>query len=158
MRPMAADLLIIREMLPDDIPEIVRIERTSFSTPWSETSFFKEIFHRHALTWVAERSGSVTGYICIRRIVDECHLMNFAVHPLHRNQGIAATLLREMIAELRSAGDGSLYLEVRASNRAARMLYERFCFRTVGVRKNYYAAPPEDGLIMMLDLRRAPAD
>lgn len=158
MTQMMAGRLIIREMLPDDIPEIARIERASFSTPWSETSFFKEIYHRHALTWVAEAEGSVKGYICIRRIVDECHLMNLAVHPLCRTRGVAATLLEEMIAELTSAGDGSLYLEVRASNRAARVLYERFGFRTVGIRKNYYAAPPEDGLIMMLDLRRTPAD
>ncbi|MCK7510511.1 MAG: hypothetical protein MZV70_44960 [Desulfobacterales bacterium] len=57
-----------------------------------------------------------------------------------------------------SAGDEFHYLEVRASNRATRVLYERFGFRTVGIRKNYYAAPPEDGLIMMLDLRRTPAD
>jgi ribosomal-protein-alanine N-acetyltransferase len=155
---MATGRLAIREMLPGDIPAIVRIERVSFSTPWSETSFYTEIYHRHALTWVVETDGSVTGYICIRRIVDECHLMNLAVHPLHRACGIAARLLEEMIAELTSAGDRSLYLEVRVSNRSARMLYERSGFRTVGIRKNYYAAPPEDAVIMMLDLRRMPAD
>lgn len=142
----------IREMYPDDIPEIVSIERLSFSTPWSETSFRSEIYSRYSVTRVAELNGVIAGYICVRHVADECHLLDLAVHPDYRRRGIARALLDDVIQELRIEGCRFFYLEVRSSNYAARKLYEKFGFNMVGVRKGYYVNPSEDAVIMMMEL------
>lgn len=142
----------IREMYPDDIPEIVSIERLSFSTPWSETSFRSEIYSRYSVTRVAELNGVIVGYICVKHVADECHLLDLAVHPDYRRRGIARALLDDVIQELRIEGCRFFYLEVRSSNYAARKLYEKFGFNMVGVRKGYYVNPAEDAVIMMLEL------
>jgi ribosomal-protein-alanine N-acetyltransferase len=142
----------IREMYPDDIPEIVSIERLSFSTPWSETSFRGEIYSRYSVTRVAELNGVIVGYICVKHVADECHLLDLAVHPDYRRRGIARALLNEVIQELRIEGCRFFYLEARLSNYAARKLYEKFGFNMVGVRKGYYVNPAEDAVIMMMEL------
>jgi ribosomal-protein-alanine N-acetyltransferase len=142
----------IREMYPDDIPEIVSIERLSFSTPWSETSFRSEIYSRYSVTRVAELNGVIVGYICVKHVADECHLLDLAVHLDYRRRGIARALLDNVIQELRMDGCRFFYLEVRSSNYAARKLYEKFGFNMVGVRKGYYVNPAEDAVIMMMEL------
>lgn len=142
----------IREMYPDDIPEVVSIERLSFSMPWSEASFRSEIYSRYSVTRVAELNGVIVGYICVKHVADECHLLNLAVHPDYRRRGIARVLLDNVIQELRIEGCRFFYLEVRSSNYAARKLYEKFGFNMVGVRKEYYVNPAEDAVIMMMEL------
>ncbi|BCB95839.1 ribosomal-protein-alanine acetyltransferase [Dissulfurispira thermophila] len=142
----------IREMYIEDIPEVVSIERLSFSMPWSETSFRSEIYSRYSITRVAELNGIVVGYICVKHVADECHLLNLAVHPDYRRRGIAKVLLDNMIRELKIEGCRFFYLEVRASNYAARRLYEGVGFNMVGIRKGYYVNPVEDAIIMMKEL------
>lgn len=142
----------IREMLPEDIPSIVRIERSSFSTPWSETSFQSEVHSRYSTTRVAEFDGAVVGYLCVKQIADECHLMDLAVHQDYRRMGIASELLADVLRDLREGNCRHMYLEVRESNTAARRLYEKFGFRPVGIRKRYYLLPDEDALVMALEL------
>ncbi len=149
---MAYDRLIIRQMHVDDIPEVVKIERISFSTPWSENSFYDEIKADKAIARVAELSNAIAGYICVRCVFDECHLLNLAIHPHYRKQGIATILVDSIIQEVLGRGCKFFYLEVRASNYSARRFYEEFGFRRVGIRKNYYFYPIEDAVIMLLEL------
>ncbi len=139
-------------MYPEDIAEVLKIERASFSTPWSEISFNSELRSQYSITKVAEMDGITIGYTCVRQIDDECHLLNLTVHPDYRNQGIAELLLKNIFSELNMSRCGYLYLEVRASNLAARRLYEHAGFRNIGIRKNYYVAPGEDAVVMMLEL------
>lgn len=136
-------------MHPYDIPEILNIERASFTTPWSEASFFSEIQSKNSIAKIAELNGVVVAYICIKHIEDECHILNLAVHPDYRRCGIAKALLSNIIQELSEEECKFFYLEVRASNYAARRLYEKFGFKTVGIRKRYYINPTEDAVIMM---------
>ncbi|MEW5744617.1 MAG: ribosomal protein S18-alanine N-acetyltransferase [Nitrospirota bacterium] len=149
MRPIR-----IREMSPDDIPEIMRIELEAFTTPWTETSFKTELYSRFSLTRVAVLDGAIIGYICVRQIADECHLMDLAVHPGHRQQGVATLLLEDILQDISASECRFLYLEVRMSNQAAKRLYEKFGFRVVGIRKNYYINPSENALVMMRELKQ----
>lgn len=139
-------------MEEEDVASVVQIERMSFSTPWPETSFLKEIYKPRAIIKAAEVDEAVVGYISVEYVLDEAHILNLAVHPDYRRMGIATALVEYVIERLRERACRFLYLEVRASNRVARLLYEGFGFRIIGRRKNYYISPVEDGLIMMLDL------
>jgi [ribosomal protein S18]-alanine N-acetyltransferase len=143
------DEIVLHEMEIHDIPRVLEIERMSFSEPWSESAFLNEILKSYAFNRVAARGKSVIGYICVNYIIDEGHILNLAVHPDFRREGVATILMTGAIHELRGKGCDYLYLEVRVSNSAAKKFYERFGFGVAGIRKAYYTYPKEDALIMM---------
>jgi len=142
----------IRDMLSDDVPAVAAIERTSFSTPWSENSFYSEVYGKYSIARVAVLSGRIVGYVIARLILDEGHLLDLAVHPEFRMRGIAGMLMEDVMRGLQINRCKAFFLEVRASNSAALKLYEEAGFRVIGTRKNYYKDPVEDACIMMRDL------
>jgi len=71
------------------------------------------------------------------------------VAPEQRGSGVAGQLLRRLFEE--AQGVLPFTLEVRVSNRRAIGMYERFGFRSAGVRPRYYHDNGEDALIMWLD-------
>lgn len=144
--------ILTREMQPSDITEIMEIERMSFATPWSELAFLNEMYGLHSITKVAVLKNKVTGYICVKQISDEGHILNLAVHPDFRRHGIATALVEEGLDELREKDCKYLYLEVRVSSLGARKFYERIGFKVVGARRKYYTSPDEDAVVMMLVL------
>ena len=75
-------------------------------------------------------------------------MMNVAVHPDFRRQGIAEALVNGLVEHLKTMGSHCLTLEVRASNVPAISLYEKLGFSEIGRRKNYYRNPREDALIL----------
>jgi len=148
----AHSVITIQPMRHSDIPEIVRIERGSFSTPWSEGSFRSEMENPCSLTLVAAREGRVIGYICANCRFGEGHILNLALHPSARRMGIAKHLIGSALDFMRVNDCLFVYLEVRVSNTAARNLYQGLGFEEVGRRKLYYYYPVEDAVIMMLKL------
>lgn len=144
--------LTIRTMLESDLPSVVAIERLSFSTPWSEILFFNELYKQRSIPKVAVIGDRIAGYICANHVADEGHILNLAVHPDFRGKGIAKTLVKNILEELKENACRFLYLEVRASNNAARKLYEGFGFSVAGTRKGYYTEPKEDAVIMSVRL------
>ena len=144
--------IIIRDMREDDISSIIKIERMSFSTPWSETAFLNEIYKPYALNKVALFKSDVVGYVCVNSIVNEGHILNLAVHPEFRRQGIALKLMKEVLKELKDKGCKFVYLEVRVSSFGVRKFYEKLGFKVISIRRDYYQFPVEDAALMMLGL------
>ena len=144
--------IVIGDMRPEDVPEVLAIERVSFTTPWSGTLFMNEIYKPLSLPKVAKSGDKIIGYICANQVIDEGHILNVTVHPEHRGQGMAAELLRYMIGILADRGCTVIYLEVRISNEAALRMYEKAGFRIISVRKRYYTSPEEEAVIMALHL------
>jgi ribosomal-protein-alanine N-acetyltransferase len=146
------DAVVIRDMQPEDVPDVACIERSSFSMPWSENSFYTEVYGRYSIARVAVIRDRIVGYIIARLILDEGHLLDLAVHSESRRRGIARMLLEDVIRGLKINSCRAFYLEVRASNSAARQFYEKGAFTVIGTRKNYYINPVEDACILMLEL------
>lgn len=144
--------LFIRDMWWSDIPQVLKIEMMSFSTPWNEMAFLNEIYNSSSIVKVAVYENKIVGYICASSVIDEGHILNIAVSPDMRRRGIATVMLEKVIEELKKRGCKSIYLEVRASNTVAMKFYENFGFISVGIRRNYYTSPKEDAVIMMLAL------
>ncbi len=142
--------IVIEDMVTADLPTILEIERASFTTPWSETSFFNELKKPRSFLKVARKSGRIVGYICGGWIIDEGHILDIAVHPEYRRLGIASALVSLCIERLKEEGCRFVFLEVRASNDCAKTMYEKFGFEVLGTRKNYYVSPEEDAVIMVL--------
>jgi ribosomal-protein-alanine N-acetyltransferase len=149
----------LRRLATRDLAAIEHIERRSYPTPWSRSMFASELSKPSSISLGAfdAETGELVGYLVISRYVDAWHVMNIAVAPEQRRQGIAVALF-ERLFEL-TAGDGrrGYTLEVRISNEAAIKLYERLGFQSRGVRRGYYTDNREDALIMWRDPELATA-
>jgi ribosomal-protein-alanine N-acetyltransferase len=144
-------------MLAADLPDVLVIERASFSMPWSRGAFLYEIEQNQvARCWVGREDGRIVGYICLWEVADELHVTNIAVHPDARRRGVARALLDSVFARARAAASRMILLEVRPSNAEAIALYESFGFHVVGRRRGYYYDTGEDALVMEALVARAP--
>ena len=130
------------------VAAVAELEKACFSAPWSETSVREELTNPLSLWLVALAGGQVAGYVGSQTVLDEADMMNLAVAPRHRRQGIARQLVEALGNALRAQGVQSLTLEVRASNEAAIQLYRSLGFTQVGRRPRYYTKPTEDALIL----------
>jgi ribosomal-protein-alanine N-acetyltransferase len=143
---MSTDSLTIRPLAYADLPQVIAIERRAFPTPWSLGMFVLELSKSSGVCLAAVSDGRLVGYLICARYADVWHLMNIAVDPPSRRQGVATALLEEMFQ--RAGHDASYTLEVRPSNAAAIALYERYGFRSAGTRRRYYHDTGEDAVIM----------
>ncbi len=148
----------IREATSRDLPRIIEIEQVAFPSPWSLASFQRELtlpFSRIMVALAADKASAdpadkpIIGFLCRWLIADECHVLNVAVLPELRRNGIAAQLVSAAIAEAKDSGADVVTLEVRRSNLAARQLYRKFDFEERRLRRNYYG-PGEDAIVMEL--------
>jgi len=141
-----------RSMVPTDVPEVLVVERLSFSSPWSEQSFISELLYNEAAHYfVLERNGHIAAYAGLWAIVGEGHITNIAVHPALRGHGLGRKLVEGLMEEAQSLKCTRCTLEVRPSNTEAIKLYESFGFHSVGRRPGYYQDTGEDALIMWTD-------
>ena len=141
-------MIQIKPMNESHVAEVAALEKICFSMPWSENSVRSELTNPLSLWLVAEEENVVLGYIGSQAVMDEADVMNVAVVPDRRREGIAQKLVEALVAALNEKGVHALLLEVRASNEPAKALYERQGFIQVGRRPNYYRNPKEDALIL----------
>jgi len=141
--------LTLAPMTPEDLDEVLEIERLSFKTPWSRAAFRYEIVQNRVARCVVVRAeGRLAGYLCLWEIGHEIHITNLAVHPHRRGQGLARALLQATLEDGRARGVTLAFLEVRPSNVEALGLYESLGFSVIGRRKGYYFDTGEDALVM----------
>jgi ribosomal-protein-alanine N-acetyltransferase len=144
----------IKPMSLDDLTEVIRIERASFPSPWSEEMFRRELMKNKdfSIFISAKLNDRLVGYGGIWIIIDEAHVVNLAVHPSYRGKGIGRLILLALLEIAQRKGMKRLTLEVRRSNVNAIRFYKRFGFQQRGIRKDYYGSPQkEDAIIMWLD-------
>lgn len=130
------------------IEQIAALEIACFSDPWSENSVRYELTNPLSLWLVAVSGNQVAGYVGSQTVMDEADMMNLAISPDYRRQGIAAALVCKLIESLKAKGVRCLTLEVRASNEPAICLYKKLGFFEIGRRPGYYRNPKEDALIL----------
>jgi ribosomal-protein-alanine N-acetyltransferase len=147
--------LALRPLELGDLDAVERIERASYPAPWSRSMFAGELAKPSSrlLGAFVEPDGLV-GYLVLSRYVDAWHVMNVAVDPAWRRRQIASCLLERLLEETAGDPNRGYTLEVRVSNLGAIALYERFGFRSRGIRRGYYTDNREDALIMWRDPQR----
>jgi len=161
-------------MTEADLERIAEVDKTAYAHPWSRRHFANSLAAGHALQMLvmapdpladpphwAQHAPALPdgrwllGYLVAMKGVDEVHLLNITTVPLHQRQGWARFMLQALVIWSRAQGAQALWLEVRASNWAARALYQATGFAAVGVRKGYYPdrdALREDAIVMRLGL------
>lgn len=131
-----------------DLEQVLAIENRSFPSPWSRQHFLDELSSSHSFPLSAfTADGRLVGYICPMLVLDEGHILDVAVDPVVRGQGVGRLLVERVLADCRASGASFVSLEVRPSNEAAVALYRVMGFVECGRRKRYYQ-DGEDALLM----------
>lgn len=143
----------ISSLTPNDLADAYAIELRSHAFPWSEKNFASNQGERY-FNLRLDVDGKLAAFAVTQVILDEATLFNIAVDPAYQRRGLGKALLEHLIAELEKRDVFTLWLEVRASNVAARTLYESLGFNEATVRRNYYPAKEgrEDAIVMALPL------
>jgi [ribosomal protein S18]-alanine N-acetyltransferase len=144
--------VVIEPMEIAHLAAVHDIERRSFSTPWPPHAYRTEIETNRLATYLVVRvEETVVAYAGMWLMVDEAHITTFAVDPRWRRRRIGERLLLALLDLAIGRHAREATLEVRLSNLPARRLYEKYGFRPVGLRPNYYSDNGEDALIMTTD-------
>jgi [ribosomal protein S18]-alanine N-acetyltransferase len=146
-----------RPLTENDLPRVVAIESMVYAFPWSFGNFRDSLFSGYYCTgaFVGEAANELIGYTIVMPALEEQHILNLAVSAAWQGRGAGAAMLAHLVAEARRTPCEVMYLEVRPSNVAALRLYDRFGFRELGRRRDYYPAVTgrEDALFLGLNIR-----
>ena len=147
----------IRQFERQDLQPLIAIQnKTPESARWLEADYIRLTSDAGGIILVAELETMtpprVMGFVAFLRLIDEAELLNMAVDPEHRHQGVGKALLDEARKRLLQAGTKQVFLEVRRSNKTAQGLYFAAGFGLHSMRKDYYRDPPEDAYVLSLQL------
>jgi ribosomal-protein-alanine N-acetyltransferase len=131
---------MLRNFLFSDISQILTIEKTVYSLPWTSATFHT-CLQAGALGWVAEEADQIIGFIILTCDDETCHILNIAVLPVYQRRGVGRRLLMQALSYATTQGALVTHLEVRVDNEAALLFYQEAGFQQTGVRKNYYPLP-----------------
>lgn len=137
----------IRFYTDADAPHIAELEKECFADPWSQNAII-EAAKYGTVFLLAEENGKILGYLGMKPVLDEGYISNVAVTSGARGKGIGSCLLKKLDEYAKEHEIKTISLEVRPSNAPAIALYEKFGYKQVGRRKNFYSHPTEDGLIL----------
>lgn len=138
-------------MRPEDMAEVIAVERAAYSPGWPATAFERELTQNGMARYVVLRrpgDESIAGFAGLWLMVDEAHVVTVAVLPEERRHGYGRVLVHGLMHVALHNEMTAATLEVRASNTAARALYRGYGFYEVGERKRYYSDNREDAIIM----------
>ena len=140
--------MTFREMLVEDLDQVMEIENDLISPPWTREGFFTFLLKDENLFFVVEEKGQILGYCSMQTVLDEGDILNVAVTRDRQKEGIGYFLVDSMLMLAAARGIHIVHLEVRESNGSARRLYQRLGFKEDGFRKNYYTEPVENAVLM----------
>lgn len=151
-----AAAITVRKATKEDLQELLRIQQQSLpqAAEWSVGALHEGL----AGCLAALQNDRIAGFLLFRELASvEWEILNLAVDPAMRRQGVASRLIEEFLG----LADGDVYLEVRESNQAARALYACWGFSEKASRRDYYHRPVENAVVMkraeknMLDANEA---
>ncbi len=140
----------IKPMEKCDVDDIIALEEKAYGEHhWSKDSFLSELSNDLASYFSAfDENDKLVAYCGCWKIIEEAHVTTIAVLPEFRRKHIAECLLKTIIDECYKNMIKFITLEVRVGNIPAIGLYEKYGFKSLGVRKGYYQDNNEDALIM----------
>lgn len=134
----------IRWMIRRDMPEVLAIEHSSFDFPWCEEEFLRVLRQRNCIGMVAEHGERVVGFMIYELHKSRLQVLNFAVHPDYRRQGVGRQMVAKLVGKLSSQRRTRIQLLVRESNLGAQLFYRVQGFRATEVLRGFYEDTGED--------------
>ncbi len=139
-----------------DVKNLMIIENACHSHPWSEKTFSSCVGGRYFGEYVVINNNETLGFYIAEYVVGEATLMDICVKPSQQGKGYGKVLLDQFLAQAKVKGATKIWLEVRAKNISAQMLYMNAGFIETGRRTGYYPSSSgfgyEDAIVMALSL------
>lgn len=142
--------LRLRDMVSDDLSQVLAIENNAHVSPWSRLSFEESLTREHHCR-VIDASDSpkaapkIVGYHVVCGVVDELHILNIVTATQFQGIGLGHMLMSDILDVAKQENLTKLFLEVRSSNRVAQSLYLKWQFDQIALRKGYYRPTSPDG-------------
>ena len=136
----------IEKARPENIDQMLKIEKKAFVSHWSKQTFIDELFSENGHYIAAIENGKIIGYTGYRYVSEEAHITTLAVDKKSRKKGIGTALIGQLIKDAKAQGLKKLYLDVRQSNIPAQKIYRKLGFKVIDRRREYYQHPQEDSL------------
>ncbi len=146
--PKAPVRVHIRWMIRRDMPEVLAIEHGSQEFPWCEEEFLRVLRQRNCIGMVAEHGERVVGFMIYELHKSKLRVLNFAVHPEFRRQGVGRQMVAKLVSKLSSHRRTRIVLMVRESYLQAQLFYRVMGFRASEVIREYFEDTGEDGYTM----------
>jgi len=148
----------IRWMIRRDMPDVLRIEESSFEFPWAEEDFLKCLRLRNCIGMVAEHEDQVVGFMIYELHKTRLHILNFAVASEFHRRGVGTSMVDKLVGKLSTQRRTRIQLEVRETNLAAQLFFRGQGFRAVSVLHDFYDDTPEDAYFMQYRYRPVTLD
>lgn len=129
-----------RNMVDSDLSDVLRIETSSQVMPWNRQSFEESLSKQHYCRVLEEdvKDNHLLAFHVVCPVVDELHILTLAVKPELQGSGIGHALMHDIIDFSKLKKLEKIFLEVRASNLIAQNLYQKWQFKQIAIRENYY--------------------
>ena len=138
----------IRWMIRRDMPEVLAIEHAGFEFPWCEEEFLRVLRQRNCIGMVAELGERVVGFMIYELHKSKLNILDFAVHPEFRRQGVAAQMVEKLVGKLSSHRRTRIVLNLRETNLPAQVFFRAQGFKAIEVVREHYADTSEDAYLM----------
>ena len=134
----------IRWLIRRDMPEVMEIERASFPTPWTDDDFLHCLRQRNCIGMVAERDHCILGFMVYELHRGKLVILNFAVHPEHRRNGVGAAMVVRLTDKLSQQRRNQITLDIRSDNFEAQAFFRDQGFLCHGITRGFYDDTAED--------------
>ncbi len=130
------------------MPAVLETETKSFEFAWMEEDFIRCLRQRNCIGMVAEHNDKVAGFMIYELHKNRLHILNFAVHPDFRRQGLGAAMIGKLLGKLSHERRNRIMLEVRETNLEAQLFFKKVGFRAISVLRDFYDDAAEDAYLM----------
>lgn len=139
-----SDTLVLMQVSATEADTLAALDAAAGPYPWTQQQW-RDIFSDQFDVWAVRHLGTQqwVAAAITQLILDEVSLLNICVAAPAQGQGIAREVIRTLLSHYETQGARRMFLEVRASNRAAQRVYDALGFNEIGQRRHYY--PTETG-------------
>lgn len=148
MEMQTANGIHVRWMIRKDMPMVESIEAESFDHPWRQDDFIRCMQQRNVIGMVAEQGDLVVGFMIYELHKNRLHLLNFAVNPRFRRQGIGSAMIDKLTSKLSYERRNRIMLEIRETNLDGQLFFKSKGFRAISVLADFWEDSTEDAYLM----------
>ena len=148
---IASNMLVFEPAEAPDLDALVSIEAGS-PRAWNREAFRQELAQDPRTLFALRSSGEAVAFVVVRFQIPDMDVVNLAVHPSRRGQGLGKRLVFFLLDHAKGVGVQRLFLEVREGNQEARRLYRSVGFKETQRRTGFYLNPTEDAILMRLEM------
>lgn len=142
----------IRWLIRRDMPDVLRIEKSTYGRPWTDEDFLTCLRQRNCIGMVAEYDQKIVGFMIYELHKSRLHILNFAVDPDVRRVGIGTQMVLRLIDKLSQQRRNEILIEIRERDLDTQLFFKKQNFRAVCVLRHHFDDTEEDAYTMQFRL------